>query len=79
MISRSSLATPVNFIVHSLMDVNDQLAHGRPFFVDIARGGVILYETPGNPLVPPGTLPQAKCASKQSGISITGFQVQTGS
>lgn len=26
------LATPVSFIVHSLHDVNDQLAHGRPFF-----------------------------------------------
>ncbi len=50
------LVTPVNFIVHSLMDVNDQLAHGRPFFVDIARDGIILYETPGNPLASPRNL-----------------------
>jgi HEPN domain-containing protein len=34
------LSTPVNFIVHSLMDVNDQLARGRPFFADIARDGI---------------------------------------
>ena len=31
------LATPVNFIVHSLMDVNDQLARGRPFLAQSAR------------------------------------------
>ncbi|WP_349434272.1 HEPN domain-containing protein [Pararhizobium sp. A13] len=44
------LDTPVNFIVHSLMDLNDQLARGRPFFTDIARDGVVLYEEPGFPL-----------------------------
>lgn len=50
------LATPVNFIVHSLIDVNDHLAHGRPFFVDIARDGIVLYEAPGHPLASPKTL-----------------------
>lgn len=50
------LATPVNFIVHSYQDVNDQLAQGRPFFVDIARDGVVLYEAPGYPLTSPKTL-----------------------
>lgn len=49
-------ATPVNFIVHSYQDVNSQLAQGRPFFVDIARDGVILYEAPGFPLASPKTL-----------------------
>src|SRR3546814_10646188 len=44
------LSTPVNFIVHSLMDVNDQLARGRPFFADIARDGIALYEAPGQGL-----------------------------
>ena len=43
------LATPVNFIVHSLMDVNDQLSHGRPFFVDIARDGIVIYEVRATP------------------------------
>jgi len=44
------IKTPVNFIVHSLDDVNDQLARGRPFFSDIARDGIMLYEAPGHPL-----------------------------
>ena len=47
------LATPVNFIVHTIMDVNDQLRRGRPFFVDIARDGIVLYEAPGHPLTSP--------------------------
>lgn len=50
------LATPVNFIVHSYQDVNSQLAQGRPFFVDIARDGIVLYEAPGFPLAAPKTL-----------------------
>lgn len=50
------LATPVSFIVHSIMDFNNQLAHGRPFFVDIARDGILLYETPGFPLAKPKPL-----------------------
>jgi len=44
------LRTPVNFIVHSYDEVNDQLARGRPFFSDIARDGVMLYEAVGHPL-----------------------------
>jgi len=50
------LETPVNFIVHSLHEVNDQLARGRPFFIDIARDGISLYEVPGHPLVSPRQL-----------------------
>ena len=44
------LKTPVSFIVHSLQDVNDHLAKGRPFFSDIARDGIMLYEADGHPL-----------------------------
>ncbi|UZK67786.1 nucleotidyltransferase domain-containing protein [Sphingomonas sp. M1-B02] len=43
------LRTPVNFIVHSLSDVNAQLKRGRPFFVDIVRDGIALYEAPDHP------------------------------
>ncbi|WFS03377.1 HEPN domain-containing protein [Rhizobium tumorigenes] len=50
------LETPVNFIVHSLHEVNDQLARGRPFFVDIARDGIALYDAPGHPLASPRQL-----------------------
>ena len=49
-------SAPVNFIVHTHQDLNDQLAHGRPFFVDIARDGIVLYEAPGFPLVEPKPL-----------------------
>ncbi|PZM14879.1 HEPN domain-containing protein [Rhizobium tubonense] len=50
------IRTPVVPIVHSLADVNDQLARGRPFFSDIARDGNILYEAPGHPLAEPKPL-----------------------
>jgi uncharacterized protein len=50
------LTTPINFIVHSYQDVNAQLAQGRPFFVDIARDGILLYEAMGFPLASPKTL-----------------------
>ncbi|MGV7122358.1 HEPN domain-containing protein [Sphingopyxis sp. 550A] len=39
-----TLHTPVNFIVHTLQEVNDGLAHGRYFFIDVARDGIALYE-----------------------------------
>ena len=39
------LRTPANFIVHSLKDVNDALAQGRFFFMDIARDGIALYQS----------------------------------
>src|SRR3546814_988249 len=36
--------------------VNDQLARGRPFFADIARDGIALYEAPGQGLAMPRQL-----------------------
>ena len=38
-----TLHTPVNFIVHTLQEVNDGLAHGRYFFMDVAKDGTALY------------------------------------
>ncbi len=38
------LSAPVGLIVHSLTDVNQQLSRGRPFFIDIVREGIVLYE-----------------------------------
>ena len=40
-----NLKTPVNFIVHSLQEVNDGLGLGRYFFMDIARDGIALYQS----------------------------------
>lgn len=52
-----ALSAPVNFIVHDLADVNDQLSHGRPFFVDIAQQGIALYAAEGFELATPRVLP----------------------
>jgi predicted nucleotidyltransferase/HEPN domain-containing protein len=53
------IETPVVPIVHDLNDVNDQLSRGRPFFVDVAKDGIILYEKPGHPLSKPKPLAAA--------------------
>ncbi len=39
-----TLQTPVNFIVHTLQEVNDGLAHGRYFFMDVKQEGIALYQ-----------------------------------
>ncbi|WP_245678999.1 nucleotidyltransferase and HEPN domain-containing protein [Asticcacaulis taihuensis] len=62
-----SIDTPVNFIVHDLADVNDQLARGRPFFSDIARDGIMLYEAPGHPLARPKALTTDEVAAEAKG------------
>lgn len=51
------VSAPVSFIVHDLADVNDQLTRGRPFFIDIARQGIALYEAAGFELATPRALP----------------------
>lgn len=48
-----TLRTPVNFIVHTLQEVNDGLAHGRYFFMDVARDGIALYQSDGAELHEP--------------------------
>ena len=40
-----TIKTPVNFIVHTIQEVNDGLAHGRYFFMDVRRDGIALYQT----------------------------------
>jgi predicted nucleotidyltransferase/HEPN domain-containing protein len=61
-----TLRTPVNFIVHTLQEVNDGLAHGRYFFMDIARDGIALYQNEDTefhqpkPKTPPQALAMAR-------------------
>lgn len=50
------LSAPTNFIVHTLADVNDQLARGRYFFTDIMRDGIVLYESDDTPFAQPERL-----------------------
>ena len=47
------IGRPVNIIVHTLDDVNQGLARGEYFWVDIARDGIMLYELPGSVLATP--------------------------
>ncbi|MGI9362359.1 MAG: HEPN domain-containing protein [Parasphingorhabdus sp.] len=62
-----TLRTPVNFIVHTLGEVNDGLAHGRYFFMDVAKDGIALYEADDRQLhVPkPKTSEQALGMAKE--------------
>ncbi len=48
-----TLRTPVNFIVHSLGEVNDGLAEGRYFFMDVKAEGIALYQSDDSELHEP--------------------------
>ena len=48
-----TLKTPVNFIVHTLAEVNTGLSEGRYFFIDIARDGIALYQSDATDLPEP--------------------------
>lgn len=48
------IGAPVNIIVHDLADINRHLVRGRPFFVDIVRQGIVLYEAEGFAFAQPG-------------------------
>lgn len=52
-----TLTTQVNFIAHSLTEVNAQLQRGLPFFVDIIGQGIALYEAEGFEFAAPRLLP----------------------
>ncbi len=54
-----AITRPVNLIVHSLGEVNQALARGEYFWVDIARDGIALYELPGHALATPQPLTPA--------------------
>jgi predicted nucleotidyltransferase/HEPN domain-containing protein len=40
-----TIGAPANFIVHSLQEVNDGLAHGRVFFMEVRKEGIALYQS----------------------------------
>ena len=48
-----TIKTPVNFIVHTLQEVNDGLAHGRYFFMDVRKDGIALYQSADDELHEP--------------------------
>ena len=55
----AAIGRPVNIIVHTLDEVNQGLARGEYFWVDIARDGIALYELPGSTLATPRPLTAA--------------------
>jgi len=62
-----TLRTPVNFIVHSLQEVNDGLAHGRYFFMDVARDGIALYQADDSELLTPKPKTPARTGAGDGG------------
>ncbi|WP_447763396.1 HEPN domain-containing protein [Sphingopyxis panaciterrae] len=48
-----AIRAPVNFIVHSLDEVNRGLAEGRYFFMDVATDGIALYQADDSELAEP--------------------------
>jgi HEPN domain-containing protein len=63
-----AIREPVTLIVHTLAEVNDQIAKGHYFFADIRREGIALYELKGEkPLAKPRPLnpQQAYAAAKE--------------
>src|SRR3546814_510785 len=48
-----TLRTPVNFIVHSVGEVNAGLSQGRYFFMDVARDGIAIYQAVNDELPEP--------------------------
>ncbi|WP_241767846.1 HEPN domain-containing protein [Hyphomonas polymorpha] len=50
----TGIRTPVNFIVHTLEEVNNALREGQYFFTDIIKEGIALYDLKGSiPFVTP--------------------------
>lgn len=47
------LTAPAHVIVHSLAQLNRELGRGRPYFIDIVREGVSLFESSDEPLASP--------------------------
>jgi predicted nucleotidyltransferase/HEPN domain-containing protein len=62
-----TISAPVNFIVHSYADVNRKLKKGRPFFIDIVRDGIVLYEAPNHPFDHPESLSPAETLNEAQG------------
>ncbi|KKX33479.1 nucleotidyltransferase and HEPN domain-containing protein, partial [Rhizobium sp. LC145] len=61
------VSTPVGLIVHGAREVNNFLADGQYFFVDILREGIVLYELDDRPLAEPKRLSQLERYQVASG------------
>lgn len=59
------LRTPVSLIAHTLDEVNDMLARGRAFFLDILRDGVVLFDDGGELIAPSAIQPDVALVEAQ--------------
>ena len=66
-IQDAAIKTPIGVIVHTLSEVNEKLAQGQYFFLDIIREGIALYELNGNRFTEPKpqTAADAHAAAKE--------------
>lgn len=71
------ISAPVNFIVHSLADVNEKLRLGRYFFVDILKDGVALYEAAGQEFARPERLSADAALAEAEGHFSNWFRTAT--
>jgi predicted nucleotidyltransferase/HEPN domain-containing protein len=55
-----SVEVPLNLLIHTLKEVNDNLAEGQYFFTDIKREGIVLYESDSTELAQPKELTPAE-------------------
>ena len=62
-----AIKTPIGVIVHTLSEVNEKLAQGQYFFLDIIRDGIALYEMNGHRFTEPKpqTAADAHVAAKE--------------
>ncbi|WP_312808367.1 nucleotidyltransferase and HEPN domain-containing protein [Agrobacterium cavarae] len=56
LVRNKEIELPVQFIVHSLREVNTSLKEGHHFFSDIRKEGIVLYELNDEPLAEPTQL-----------------------
>ncbi|WP_350173583.1 HEPN domain-containing protein [Hyphomonas sp.] len=67
----AGIKTPVNFIVHTMDEVNNALAQGQYFFSDIIREGIALYDLKGST---PFITPQPQTPEEALATAVTHFE-----
>lgn len=58
------LSARTHIVVHSLAELNRELGRGRPYFVDIVREGVALFESSDEPLASPSKMSPERAYSE---------------
>ncbi|MBA3068809.1 MAG: HEPN domain-containing protein, partial [Hyphomonas sp.] len=67
----TGIKTPVNFIVHTMDEMNNALSQGQYFFTDIIKEGIALYDLKGST---PFITPQPQTADEALAIAEKHFE-----